>query len=248
MMKFNTKSMTSLLAIAFTAPSIAEEKTPDPADLTATNRTAYVALNNKGGFKGSISGDMSFENGQTGMFTLEAAMDRDGKYSDSRFQYFHVIPNDSKILPRYAASLDVIDNALFTSVSPGVTLAIDSGVKGLNIFPRAGALAGKLSDELKSFSNSNDEFAYGGSAALYIFYTAGKDGTYFGFFPEYNYLSGDVDVSVLNTNFVMSTPFSQDRTRWGQIKITNTNTKLRNSTINESFNDTVVWANYKFYF
>ncbi|PMK02269.1 hypothetical protein [Vibrio sp. 10N.261.55.A7] len=244
----NAKSIAVLLTMIASLPAFAGEKTPDPSDLTETSTSAYVAMSNKGGFKGSVSGDINFDNGQTSMFTLEAAIDKNGDYSDSRLQYFHVFNTGNTGVPKVAASLDVIDNALFTSVSPGVTLAINSGVKGLNIFPRLGVLGGEFSDEVKAITNISDEAAVGGSAALYMFYTAGDDGTYFGLYPEYNYLSGDADMSVLNTNFLMSTPFNNDRTRWGQIKIINTNTTIKNGSIDEKINDTVVWANYKFYF
>ncbi|MCX2760258.1 hypothetical protein OQJ65_17610 [Vibrio sp. Sgm 22] len=244
----NTKSIAVLLALATSLPAFAAEKAPDPSDLTETNTSAYVGMSNKGGFKASISGDMTFDNGQTGMMTVEAAIDNEGNYTDSRLQYFHVMTTQNSFVPKVAASLDVLDNALFTSVSPGVTLAINSGVKGLNIFPRVGVLGGEFSDDVKAMANITDEKAVGGSAALYMFYTAGDDGTYFGLYPEYNYLSGDVDMSVLNTNFLMSTPLSNDKTRWGQIKIINTNTTVKNSFIDEKVNDTVVWANYKFYF
>lgn len=232
-----TKSIIALSLIA-SIPAIAADKTPDPSDLTETNTSAYVGISNKGGFKGSISGDMKFDNGQQGMFTLEAAIDNKGDYTDSRFQYFHVFTTENTTIPKSAASLDVLDNALFTSASLGVTLAINSGVKGLNIFPRAGVLGGQFSDEVKSLANLADKDAVGASAALYVFYTAGKDGTYLGLYPEYNYLSGEADMSVLNTNFLMSTPFSADRTRWGQIKITNTT--IKNSFVDKSINDTVV--------
>jgi hypothetical protein len=247
-MMTNTQRFAALLAMTAALPTVAEEKAPDPSDLTETSTSAYVSMSNKGGFKGSISGDMMFDNGQQGMLTLEAAIDKNGDYTDSRLQYFHVFSTESAAVPKVAASIDVLDNAMFTSASPGVTLAINSGVKGLNIFPRVGVLGGEFSDEMKAQTNINDGSAIGGSAALYVFYTAGNDGTYFGLYPEYNYLSGDIDISVLNTNFLMSTPFNNDRTRWGQIKITNTNTNIKNGFIDETINDTVVWANYKFYF
>ncbi|MGL0947013.1 hypothetical protein [Vibrio vulnificus] len=244
----HTKSITVLLALATSLPTLAQEKAPDPSDLTETSTSAYVGMSNKGGVKGSISGNMKFANGQEGMLTVEAAMDNTGDYTDSRVQYFHVFNTENTAVPKVAASLDILDNALFTSASPGVTLAINSGVKGFNIFPRVGVLGGEFSEEVMAATNISDNSAIGGSAALYMFYTAGNDGTYFGLYPEYNYLSGDVDMSVLNTNFLMSTPFNNDRTRWGQIKITNTNTTIKNGFIDEKVNDTVVWANYKFYF
>ncbi|MEZ8965325.1 hypothetical protein AB6E53_01430 [Vibrio breoganii] len=247
-MTIKTKSFATFASIACAFNVSAEEKQPDPSDLTETNTSAYVSINNKGNFKGSISGDMTFDNGQKGMFTLEAAMDNTGDYSDSRFQYFHVFDTANSIVPKAAASLDVLDNSLFTSVSAGATLAINSGVKGLNIFPRVGLLAGQYSDETLSAFAINDDSAIGGSAALYMFYTAGNDGTYFGLYPEYNYLGGDVDMSILTTNLLMSTPFNADRTRWGQIKIVNTDTSIKGNHQNFKNNDTVVWANYKFYF
>lgn len=247
-MNKKTKSIVGLAVLGCVFNASAEEKTPDPADLTQTNTSAYVSMNNQGGFKGSISGDMTFDNGQTGMLTIEAAMDKDGKYTDSRLQYFHVFNTENSVIPKVAASLDVLDNDLFTSASVGTTFAVNSGIEGLNIFPRVGFLAGQYKDAVMAQPSVSDDSAIGGSAALYLFYTAGQDGTYFGLYPEYNYLSGDVDMSILTTNFLMSTPFNNDRTRWGQIKIVNTDTSIKNNHINEKINDTVVWANYKFYF
>ncbi|WP_255526919.1 hypothetical protein [Photobacterium sp. BZF1] len=205
-------------------------------------------MSNQGGLKGSISGDFSFSERQTGMLTIEGTMNKEGKYSDSRLQYFHVFSTANSVVPRAAVSLDVIDNDMFTSASLGTTFAINAGVKGLNLFPRAGALAGKFSQAtLDEFNVSNDE-AYGGSAAMYVIYNVGKDGTYIGVWPEYNYLSGDVDASVLKSTFMIATPFSKDKTRWGNIRVENTDAKLSTNSKTINSNDTVVWASYKFYF
>ncbi len=226
----------------------ATEKVPDPSDLTQTNTSAYVGLSNQGDFKASVSGDFSFSNGQTGMMTLEGTMNQDGKYSDSRFQYFHVFNTTNSVVPRAAVSLDVIDNSLFTSASVGTTIAINSGVKGLNIFPRAGVLAGQYSSETLSQFNITDDSAVGGSAALYVFYTMGNDGSYIGLYPEYNYLGGDADASILKTTLMMGTPLSKDKKRWGMIRLENTDSRISSQSLQVEQNDTVVWANYKFYF
>lgn len=230
------------------AHAFAEEKNPDPSDLTQTSTSAFVGMSNQGAVKGSVSADIKVNATQTAMFTIEGTMNKEGHYSDARIQYFHVFNTDSAFVPKVAASIDVIDNEMFSSASVGSTIAINSGVKGLNIFPRVGALAGKYSsDALNHFGVTNDE-AFGVSAALYVTYTMGEDGSYIGAWPEYNYLGGDIDASILKTTIMMATPISADKKSWGQIRIDNTNMNMVSNSQTVETNDTVVWANYKFYF
>ncbi|CAM4347797.1 hypothetical protein [Vibrio agarivorans] len=249
-MNHNFKALVSVMTAALSTQTMATEKEPNPSDLTETNTSAYVSMSNQGDFKASVSGDFHISERQTGMLTLEGTMNKEGRYSDSRLQYFHVFSTDNTTVPRAAVSLDVIDNAMFTSASVGATLAINSGVKGLNLFPRIGVLGGKYSDETTQRFNTSSDDAIGGSAAMYVIYNIGQDGTYIGAWPEYNYMTGDVDASVLKSTLMIATPFSQDKTRWGQIRIENTDVKLSANNGIEAIksNDTVVWAAYKFYF
>ncbi len=234
--------------MALAGGAMAQDKTPDPSDLTETNTSAYVSMSNQGSVKASVSGDFAYKNGQTGMLTVEGTMDKEGSYSDSRLQYFHVFSIDNSVVPRAAFSLDVIDNEMFTSASFGGVAAIMPGVKGLSIFPRAGALVGEYSDSSLQAFNVDKSEALGGSAALYVMYTMGKDGTYIGAWPEYNYLDGDIETSILKSTLMLATPFSADKTRWGQFKLENTSGYMKTANQKVEMNDTVAWAIYKFYF
>jgi hypothetical protein len=246
MNKLTALSITLLASVSL--PSLATESTPNPSDLTETSTSAYFGLNNQGSLKGSISGDFHFNNGQTGMLTVEGTMDKDGDYSDSRLQYFHVFSTQNQVVPRAALSVDVIDNDMFTSASLGGVAAINAGVEKLQIFPRLGVLAGKYSDQsMSAFSVDNSE-AVGASAALYVMYQLGNDGTYIGAWPEYNYLNGAIETSLLKSTLMIATPFSQDKTRWGQLRVDNTSGSMTSKNQSLDINDTVVWANYKFYF
>lgn len=235
-------------ALGCASQVLAEESEPNPSDLTETSTSAYFGLSNQGSLKGSISGDFNFNDKQTGMLTIEGTMDRDGHYSDSRLQYFHVFSTENHVVPRAAVSLDVIDNQMFTSASLGGVLAINPGVKGLQIFPRVGVLAGEYSDASLEAFNATEGEAYGVSGALYMMYTLGKDGTYIGAWPEYNYLNGDIETSLLKSTLMIATPFSKDKTRWGQLRIDNTSGSMKANQQSLDIDDTVVWANYKFYF
>lgn len=248
MMKKLTRLTLALTAIGLFSPLMAQDSEPNPSDLTETSTSAYFGLNNQGALKGSISGDFHFDNGQTGMLTVEGTMDKEGKYSDSRMQYFHVFTTDNHVVPRAALSVDVIDNAMFTSASVGGVTAINAGVEGLQLFPRLGVLAGEYSDESLNAFNVKSGEAYGVSAAFYAMYTLGNDGTYIGAWPEYNYLDGDIETSLLKSTLMIATPFSQDKTRWGQLRVDNTSGSMKANNQSIDIDDTVVWANYKFYF
>ncbi|MEZ9297452.1 hypothetical protein AB4277_03375 [Vibrio splendidus] len=252
-MKKFTRTTLAIMSIGSIAAGVAtqvfaEESAPNPSDLTETSTSAFFGLNNQGALKGSISGDFHFDNGQTGMLTVEGTMDKEGKYSDSRMQYFHVFTTDNHVVPRAALSVDVIDNSMFTSASIGGVAAINAGVEGLQLFPRLGVLAGEYSDESMNAFNANSSEAYGVSAAFYMMYTLGDDGTYIGAWPEYNYLDGDIETSLLKSTVMIATPFSNDKTRWGQLRVDNTSGSMQSNNQSIDIDDTVVWANYKFYF
>ncbi|WP_141237361.1 hypothetical protein [Paraferrimonas sedimenticola] len=198
--------------------------------------------------KGSISTDFTYNSNQTGMLTLEGTMDKEGGYSDSRLQYFHVFSTGDKIVPRAAASVDIIDNALFSSASVGGVVALNTGVKGLQIFPRFGGLVGEYKAQTLTTFDVQQSRAYGVSGAFYVMYTLGDDGTYIGAWPEYNYLDGDIETSLLKSTLMIATPLDQAKSRWGQLKLEKTTGSMKTGDQKISVDDTVVWANYKFYF
>lgn len=240
-----TSLLTAMLATSSVA--VAEDKEPDPSDLTQTSTSAYFQMSSQGGLKGSVSRDFQFES-STGMLTIEAAMDKEGDYSDSRMQYFQVFGTGNATAPRAAVSLDMIDNQMFTSAALGGVAMIHTPLEDLNLFPRLGALAGEYKDDVKSAFNLADTSGVGYSAAMYIYYTMGKDGSYVGLFPEYNYMSGDADLSTLKTTLEFGTPLSQDKSRWGILRIENNSGYIKNDRQSYDLDGTTVWARYKFYF
>jgi hypothetical protein len=242
-----TQLALSVAALGMISPAMADDA-PNPSDLTETSTSAYFGLSNQGSLKGSISGDFHFDNGQTGMLTVEGTMDNEGHYSDSRMQYFHVFTTSNNVVPRAALSVDIIDNSMFTSASVGGVAAINAGVKGLQLFPRLGVLAGEYSSNSTSAMGVTEKEAFGASAAFYAMYTLGDDGTYIGAWPEYNYLNGEIETSLLKSTVMIATPFSKDKTRWGQLRVDNTSGYMRSASQSIDISDTVVWANYKFYF
>lgn len=249
MKKINSLTLALLLSLSSNQLLAADsEDSPNPSDITEVSTSAYFGINNQGGVKGSIARGFGFSEKTEGMITIEAAIDKEGHYSDSRFQYFQVFNTKNHVVPKAAVSLDVMDNDMFTSASLGSVIAINPGVKGLSIFPRAGVLAGEYSDSSVNQFNVSDRGTTGASAALYVSYTMGNDGTYIMVSPEYNYLGGDIETSMLKTSVKMGTPFSQDKTRWGEIRLENTDMKMESASKKIKNNDTVVWANYKFYF
>ncbi|GEA59185.1 hypothetical protein [Vibrio comitans] len=238
----------SILSLIFAHSALAEESSPNPSDLTETSTSAFFGINNQGSVKGSISSDFNYKSNQTGMLTIEGTMTQEGKYSDSRIQYFHVFSLKDQLVPRAAMSIDIIDNAMFTSASVGGVAALNVGVEGLQIFPRVGLLAGEYSEDSMNHFKAKDDSALGVSGALYMMYTVGNDGTYIGAWPEYNYLNGDIETSLLKSTLMIATPFSDDKTRWGQLRLDNTSGSMKSGSNSIEFDDTVVWANYKFYF
>lgn len=243
-----TLAITTALMISSHAFAADTEKVIDPSDLTRANTAAFVGLNNQGDVKASGSLSYSLKNGQMAMTTLEGTMDSEGKYSDSRLQYFHVFNLDSTTVPRIAASVDIIDNKQFTTTAVGAIGLFQTPIKTLKFFARGGVLAGKYNSGFAEQLGASNRDIKGGMLAGYAVWNPGADGTYFAAYPELTYLGGDIDITSVKTTLMAATPLSADKTRWGQLKIENTYTKVSTESAEAKTDETVAWVLYKVFF
>ncbi|BAC97198.1 hypothetical protein [Vibrio vulnificus YJ016] len=240
----------SVLALSVSTAYANDDHEPkvDPSDLTAVSTSGYIGMNNQGDVKLSASLGFGLDNGQMAMGTLEGTMDQEGKYKDSRLQYFHVFNLPYPHVPRVAASLDLIDNANFTTLAVGAVAMFNPGIKDVVMFGRVGALAGQYDENFSRMMGENDSDIIGGMAAGYLSWKPGADGTYLMFSPEYTYMDGSIETSTLKTSLTLGTPLSADGKRWGQFKLENTYGQMESSQKTIHIDDTVAWAFYKVYF
>ncbi|UGA53603.1 hypothetical protein [Vibrio sp. VB16] len=223
-------------------------KEVDPSDMTRASSNMYVATNNHGDIKLSGALSYAYDNGQMSMVTLEGSMGNDGKYKDSRAQYFHVFSLNNAVTPRVAASLDIIDNTSFTTAAAGGVAIFRTPVDSLTFFGRAAVLGGEYSDDTTSAFGVQDNRIIGGMAAAYAVWKPGADGTYFAAYPEFTYMNGDIETSTVKTTLLAATPFSADKTRWGQFKVENTYGSMKSANQSIDIDDTVAWFQYKVFF
>lgn len=224
------------------------EEVIDPSNLTAVNTSAYLGFSNQGDVKLSGSIGYGLQNGQMAMGTIEGTMDQDGKYKDSRLQYFHVMNFANPVMPSAAGSIDIIDNTQFTTAALGGVVMIKPDVENLTLFGRVGVLAGDYDSDFASSMGEKKTDILGGMAAAYISWKPGADGTYFMLSPKYTYMDGDIETSLLKSSITAGTPLSSDGTRWGQFKIENTNGSMKSASKKIDIDDTVAWVFYKVYF
>jgi hypothetical protein len=242
--------LTSMLCMSVHATFANEtEAKIDPSDITAVNTSGYLGLNNQGDLK--LSTSISLTNGGSSsmsMGTLEASIDNQGNYKDSRLQYFQVFSTTNSVAPKVAASIDIIDNQNFTTGALGAVSMVNPGVKNLMGFARVGVLGGKYDSDFTRMMGESDEGIVGGMAAIYLSYKTGEDGTYIMLNPEYTYLDGSIDTSIVKTSLILGTPISSDGKKWAQFKIENSNGHMTSSSQKIDINDTVTWAFFKAYF
>ncbi|MFL7021669.1 hypothetical protein [Vibrio cyclitrophicus] len=249
----NTLKMTALSTALLATISISafagdDTQKVNPSDMTRASSNMYVATNNKGDLKLSGALSYAYDNGQMSMFTLEGSMDNEGKYKDSRAQYFHVFNINNAITPRVAASLDIIDNASFTTAAVGGVAIFRTPIDSLTFFGRAAVMGGEYSDSTTNAFGVTDNSIVGGMAAAYAVWKPGADGTYFAAYPEFTYMDGDIETSTVKTTLLAATPFSADKTRWGQVKVENTYGSMESTNQKLDIDDTVVWFQYKVFF
>ncbi|PMJ69319.1 hypothetical protein BCU23_17795 [Vibrio splendidus] len=61
-------------------------------------------------------------------------------------------------------------------------------------------------------------------------------------------MDGDIETSTVKTTLLAATPFSADKTRWGQVKVENTYGSMESTNQKLDIDDTVVWFQYKVFF
>ncbi|WP_017220823.1 hypothetical protein [Moritella dasanensis] len=244
------KLIGTALAMSMVAPlAMAEEEDFDASDMTRASSTAIVGFNNSGDVKLTGSLSYGFDNGQTAMTLAESTMDNEGNYKDARLQYFHVFNIDSATTPRIAASVDMINNEMFTSAAVGAIAMIRTSSDSLTFFARGAVLGGAFDENFANEYGVDDTSAVGGSAALYAVWKTGEDGTFIAAYPELTYLGGDLELSTVKTTLMVSTPLSADGKRWGQVKFENTTGTIESdSRKTEMAGGTSVWFNYKVFF
>ncbi|GIU06018.1 hypothetical protein TUM4261_08780 [Shewanella sp. c952] len=251
MNNFNKMVLTALISSTLISNVYAADDTQskdlDASDMTRAYSNFYVGASNKGDVKASGSVSYQYENGMESMVSLEATLNKDGEYSDSRMQYFHVFNIDSAVTPRIAVSLDIIDNETATTAALGAIAIFRTPIESLSIFARVGVLTGEYSDTATNNFNVTDNSIVGGMGAAYAVWKTGDDGTFLALYPEFTYLSGDIETSTVKTTLMAATPLSADKTRWGQIKIENTYGNMESASTSFDIDETRVWFNYKVY-
>lgn len=224
----------------------------DPADLTKVNTSVFFGMNNHNQFKvqGSVAGQ--YESGNGYMLLGEANMDEDGKYGQSRVQYFHTTDTGWGGMPKAAASLDIIDNDLMTSTALGGISLITSPWKNVMFFPQAAYVHGNLkSDFVDPLPEASqvDKSLNGVMAAFYTSIRFDDQGSFVMFYPEYTRLYGDADIEVKKLVASMGTPISAERNKWLMLKIesSETDVEIANRSL-ETQDDTTVTFSFRMFF
>jgi hypothetical protein len=181
------------------------------------------------------------------MVVAEADMNNEGKYKDARAQYFHVFNFENSLVPKVAASFDLIDNASMTTAALGAVVAITPAEK-FSMYLRGGVLGGEYSDALTSQFNVSDNSTVGGMASGYFTLKTGNDGTYVMINPEYTYAGGDIETSTLKTSLRVGTPMNAAKTHWGEFRVENTYGTIESASMTQDIDDTVAWFMYKSFF
>lgn len=238
----------SLLASPFILAD--EEQNVDPSDVARAVTSFTVGLSNTGKAKAMGTMAMPINEQQQAMIVAEGNMTNEGKYSDARVQYFHVFNLDSASVPKVAASLDLIDNDMVSTAAVGGVAAINTDSDRFTVFLRAGALAGEYKEDFIQSGGFgiNDQTAIGGTAAAFLNIKTGDDGTFFTFNPEYTYIDGDLESSTLKTTLRLATPLSQDKSRWGELRVENTYGDVKSAVKTQHVDDTAAWFLYRAYF
>ncbi|MDV5168578.1 hypothetical protein [Photobacterium rosenbergii] len=237
----------SLVSVSVFADT--NEQDINPADVTRAYTQLNMGVSNQGDVR--LLGSLSYNHkgGTASMASLEGVMDEDGSYKSSRLQYFHVWNRDSAFMPRIAASLDVIDNEMFTTAALGTAAIFPTSIDGFNVFGRVAALAGKYDDDFASHyggTGTSTDIA-GGMGAIYFVYTA-DSGSFIAYYPEYSSLSGDIDVETTLHTITAGVPLSESKDKWIQFKFEDSTTDITASRMNEQLDNRILWTQFKLFF
>ncbi|MCX2760468.1 hypothetical protein OQJ65_19440 [Vibrio sp. Sgm 22] len=247
-MTLNKKfALTALAALTLSSTFVMAEEDHDPSDVARATTSFTVGATNNGDVKGALTYAFSVNDTQQGMVAVEGNMDKEGKYSDARAQYFHVFNFDDPTVPKVAASLDLIDNASMTTAALGAVVAI-TPVEQFSMYLRGGVLGGEYSDAMTRKFGVSDNSTVGGMAAGYFTVKTGSDGTYVMVSPEYSYTGGDIETSTLKTSLRIGTPMNAAKTHWGEFRVENTYGTMESESMTLDVDDTVAWFMYKSFF
>ncbi|WP_221075425.1 hypothetical protein [Agarivorans aestuarii] len=247
-MKLNKKfALTAFAALILSNTSVMAEEDNDPSDIARATTSFTVGVTNQGDVKGALTYAFAVNDTQQGMVVAEGNMNNKGEYSDARAQYFHVFNFNNPIMPKVAASIDLIDNASMTTAALGAVVAI-TPTENFSMYLRGGVLGGEYSDAMTSQFGVSDNSAFGGMAAGYFTLKTGKDGTYVMLSPEYTYAGGDIETNTLKSSLRIGTPMNAAKTHWGEFRIENTHGTVESASMTQKVNDTVGWFMYKSFF
>lgn len=244
-----------LSAIVILAPTLvaANEQSServDPSDVTRAYSQAHIGTSNKGDVKAMGALSYQFDGGTAAMVSLEATMDENGDYKDSRGQYFHVFGTGNDVMPRIATSLDVIDNNDFTTAAFGAAAAITTPFDSFNVYARGAGLMGEYKDDgaLASKYNITDTDITGYNGAAWLVWKPFEDGTYFSLSPEYTKMDGNLEADILKTSITAATPITDGGDKWLQFKYEDIDSDFTHQGITDSVNDRIFWTQLKMFF
>lgn len=222
-MKFSTKLAATALALTVSTASFAEDKAPNPADLTAANTFGAIQVggdkDNKfvGGMFG-IAGQYSEGNIFLGMVEHRGSTDADNLYTRAR--YFQILDTEVNLFPQVGFSIDY--NKAYgpkeaggdiDTVALGVIGKLDTGMDWLTLYPNVGAVEVKF-DGVKSRGYIANLFA-----SIYM----GDDGSYLMLQPQSTITK---DINIYKFEVAYGAPMNDKGTLWWEAKAGYTKTEL----------------------
>ncbi|NKF50937.1 hypothetical protein G3R49_10225 [Shewanella sp. WXL01] len=149
------KSLLALaLAVGVAAPTFAEDKQPDPSDLTAVNSFAFATVDDQGKIQGMVGVAGAYSEGNNFIGLVEHGVstkttDNGHKAQNSRLRYFQVIDTGSAALPQAGFSVDYMkgwaatDQSISTDiVALGAIAKVTTPWEAVSIFPNLAYVTG----------------------------------------------------------------------------------------------------------
>ena len=239
------------MAATLASPSVfAAGEEVDPADLTKVNTTMTIGLSNQGNVKatGTAAGE-SF-GGSAFMGIVEGEMDKEGDYKKGRFRYFHSMDTGMQYMPKFGASLDIIDtNDSMTTAALGAIGLVTSPWQNVMFFPQVAYVEGRMDSDAIPAGVDINKRVNGGMAAFFTSIRLADNGSFLTFWPETTRLNGDADITVNKFTINTGTPITEDRSKWVSMIIEKSSTTTELSGLPKSkVKDTAAWFNFKIFF
>ncbi len=244
-MKFSTKLAATVIAICASTQSFAEDKTPNPADLTQANTFASFQAggdkNNKfvTGSAG-IAGQYSEGNTFLGLVEHRVTTDADNLYTRAR--YFQILDVESSLFPQVGFSVDynkayVKGAKDIDTLALGVIGKLNTGIDWLTLYPNVGAV------EIKGEGFSTRGYI----ANLFVSIATDDQGGYLMIQPQSTITS---DVNVYKFDVVYGAPLNATGTLWWDAKVGYTKTNIHSDQVEGTLRDenTEVAVGLSYYF